>query len=108
MANALVIAEATPPRALNAREQALFLCVMAAGVPAAGFAFPLISTLLSIALAAFLILWANPIALPALAVLWIQAVSFGGTAYQADSEFSNAILIGGFPLTLQLFTLVWM
>lgn len=95
-------------RELNEKEKALVLCFTAAGISASGFAFPLASTLMSIGFAAFLIFWANPIGLPALAVLWVQAVSFGGGAYQAQSEFDNAVIIAGFPVTLQLFTLVWM
>jgi hypothetical protein len=105
MENVLVMGEVRSHRALNARERALFLCLMAAGVSAAGFAFPLVSTLVSISFAAVLILWANPIGLPALAILWTQSVSFGGAAYNADTEFNNAVQVGGFPLTLQLFTL---
>lgn len=83
----------------------MLLCVLAAGISGLGFVSPLTSTVLSSTFAASLIFWANPSGLPALAILWIQAVDFGGAAYEPEQQFVNAVFIAGSPLTLQLITL---
>jgi ABC-type amino acid transport system permease subunit len=90
----------------NEQRLALLLCMLSVGISGVGFVSLTISTVLSIIFALFLISWSKPLVLPALAVLWIRAVDFFPGTQIEEKEFGDAIFIAGFPITLQLFTLV--
>lgn len=100
-------------RLRNNEAVAWMLCFLATGVSLVGFVSPQLSTVLSMLLAGPIIFWANPFGLPALAILWVRATDFifvGGMTPQnidaTQQTISGALVIGGFPLSLQLFTMI--
>lgn len=80
-------------------------CAVAAFISILGFLSPQLSTVLSIAMAVFLILRADPAGLPALSILWIQAIEFTKGAVPGPDDLPGAVWLFGFPLTLPLVAL---
>ena len=84
------------------------LCLVAAIISVSGVFSTSIATLLAIAYAAYLILYAGSVGLPALGILWIQAIDFSRGPLEVSEFTPGTVEVGGFSFSLPLSGLILM